>query len=162
LHRRGDGDVHLAAPAEDIGGLVLVDRDDHGVGRGRLGEALQLLPQRDDLLPGVLERSHETLVLRADRRGLRPLAGELVLQLAQLGGGRCGGPAGPPLPPGAVGPRASPPLRLIWGSGGPLLEPACAPASERRPAPPPPRVSTPRRRRRVAARGYRCPGPPPG
>ncbi|CCH72018.1 conserved hypothetical protein [Nostocoides australiense Ben110] len=60
---RADGDVHLAAAGEDVGGAVVVDLQDDAVCRGRIGEPVDLDLEVDQLLAGILEGAHEALVL---------------------------------------------------------------------------------------------------
>ena len=65
---RGAGHPHLAAAREDVDRAVVVDAEERAVGRRRLGELLDLLAQRGQLLLGLLEGEGQLLVLR-DRLG---------------------------------------------------------------------------------------------
>ena len=67
---------HLAPAREDVDRAVLVDAEEGAVGRRRLGELLDLLAQRGQLLLGLLQGEGQLLVLR--RR-----LGQLALGLEQ-------------------------------------------------------------------------------
>ena len=66
-----EADAHLAPAAEHVDRAVLVDPEEGAVGRRRLGELLDLLAQRGQLLLGLLQGEGQLLVLR---RRLRQLA----------------------------------------------------------------------------------------
>ena len=68
--------LHLAAAREDVDRAVVVLADDHAVRRRRLGELVDLVAQRGDVLAGLPQRVAQLLVL-AD--GL----GQLALRLEQ-------------------------------------------------------------------------------
>ena len=80
---RADRDAHLAAAGEDVDRAVLGRVDDEAVGARRLREAVDLLLQGDDLLARVLERAHEALVLRRQRRQARLDVGQPCLELTR-------------------------------------------------------------------------------
>ena len=71
-----EADPHLAAAREDVDRAVLVDPEEGAVGGRGLGELLDLLAQRGQLLLGLLEGEGQLLVLRG---GL----GQLALGLEQ-------------------------------------------------------------------------------
>src|SRR3546814_12126952 len=73
-----DGDAHLAAAGVDVGGAVVVHAQERAVGRGRLGELVDLLAQRGDALARLAEGVAELLVLR-DRLGQLALGLEQAL-----------------------------------------------------------------------------------
>ena len=75
-HLGQDGDPHLAAARHDVDGLVLVDPEDRAVGRGGLGELVDLVAERGDLVARLPEGVGELLVL-AHR------VGQLALGLQQ-------------------------------------------------------------------------------
>ena len=56
-------DAHLAAAGEDVDGAVVVLADDHAVGRRRLGELVDLLAERGDVLARLAQGVGELLVL---------------------------------------------------------------------------------------------------
>jgi len=70
------GDAHLAAAGVHVDGVVVVDAEDGAVARRRLGELVDLVAQRRDVLARLAQRVGELLVLRD---GL----GELALGLEQ-------------------------------------------------------------------------------
>ena len=91
-------DAHLAPAGEHVDGAVVVLADDHAVRRRRLGELVDLVAQRGDVLARLTKRVAQLLVLR-DRLGElalglqeplleRPLAlrrvGEAAAQLVDL------------------------------------------------------------------------------
>ena len=84
LEGGADRDVHLAAAGEDVGGAVVEGLDDDAVGRGGLGQPVDLGLQRDDLLTGVAQGAHEALVLCRHGGELRSQPGEVALEGAQL------------------------------------------------------------------------------
>ena len=57
------GDPHLAAAGEDVDGAVVVLADDDAVGRRRLGELVDLVAQRGDVLARLAQGVAELLVL---------------------------------------------------------------------------------------------------
>ena len=69
-------DPHLAPAGEDVHGAVVVDPEEGAVGGGRLGQLLDLLAQRGQLLLGLLEGEGQLLVLRGG-------VGQLALALEQ-------------------------------------------------------------------------------
>jgi hypothetical protein len=69
-------DLHLAAAGEDVDGAVVVLAHHHAVGRRRLGQLVDLVAQRGDVLASLTQRVAQLLVL-ADRLG------ELALGLEQ-------------------------------------------------------------------------------
>ena len=71
-----EADPHLATAREDVDGAVLVDAEEGAVGGRRLGELLDLLAQRGQLLLGLLEGEGQLLVLRDG-------VGQLALGLEQ-------------------------------------------------------------------------------
>ena len=64
-------DTHLAPTGEDIDGAVVVLADDHAVGRRRLGELVDLVAKRRDVLARLAKCVAQLLVLR---HGLGELA----------------------------------------------------------------------------------------
>ena len=69
-------DPHLAAAGEHVDRAVVVLADDHAVGRRRLGELVDLVAERGDVLARLAQRVAQLLVL-GDRLG------ELALGLEQ-------------------------------------------------------------------------------
>ena len=69
-------DLHLAPAGQHVDRAVLVLADHHAVGVGRLGELVDLVAQRGDVLARLAERVAQLLVLRR-------LLGELALRLEQ-------------------------------------------------------------------------------
>ena len=55
--------LHLAAAGEDVDGAVVVLADDDAVGRRRLGQLVDLVAQRGDVLARLPQRVAELLVL---------------------------------------------------------------------------------------------------
>ena len=76
LDRGADLDAHLAARRLHVDGAVVVDAQQRGVGGRRLGELVDLVAERGDVVAGLTQRVAELLVL-ADRLG------ELTLGLEQ-------------------------------------------------------------------------------
>ena len=77
-------DAHLAAARMDVGRPVVVDLDHGAVGRGWLGELLDLLAQHGNALPGRLQGGVELLVAGVGPRQLPSGVPHLGLQEAQL------------------------------------------------------------------------------
>ena len=69
-------DLHLATAGEHVDGAVVVLADDHAVGVGWLGELLDLVAQRRDVLARLAQRVAQLLVLGG-------LLGQLALGLEQ-------------------------------------------------------------------------------
>ena len=72
-----EGYPHLAAGAEHVHRAVIVESEKRAVGRGRLGQLVDLLAQGSDVLAGLAERVGQFLVL-GDRLG------QFALGLQQL------------------------------------------------------------------------------
>ena len=70
------GDPHLAAARQDVDRVVVVLADDDAVRRRRLGQLVDLVAERGDVLARLPQRVRQLLVL-ADRLG------ELALRLEQ-------------------------------------------------------------------------------
>ena len=101
---RGGARPRILRPAgEDVDGAVVVDPEEGAVGGGRLGELLDLLAQRGQLLLGLLQGEGQLLVLRG---GVGQLA--LGLEQALLEGLD---------PPGALLEAAPERVDLLFGVG---------------------------------------------
>ena len=76
--------AHLAPAGEDVDGAVLVGAQVGAVAARRLGEALDLLLEREDLVAGLAQGADQPVVLPegAGERGLR--LGEALLERAHL------------------------------------------------------------------------------
>ena len=57
-------DFHLAAIGQDVDGVVAVLADDDSVRRRRLGELVDLLPERGDVITRLPQRVRELFVAR--------------------------------------------------------------------------------------------------
>ena len=75
------GDAHLASPGVDVDRAVVVGAENGSVAGGRLGQRVDLVAQRRDVLAGLAQRVGELLILRD---GLAELA--LRLEQALLEG----------------------------------------------------------------------------
>src|SRR4051794_11980656 len=80
LDRRAHGDAQLATTGEDVHRVVVVASDEHAEAGGRLGEAIDLFFERNDLVAGFLQRCHETVVLRRDRGKICLQVGDALLE----------------------------------------------------------------------------------
>lgn len=80
IQTRSDVEVHLPSVDQDVDATVLVQLDDHPVGRRWLVEPFDLAAQRGDLLAGVLQGAHETFVLVRHRGQVRLAVAKLALQ----------------------------------------------------------------------------------
>ncbi len=58
-----EGDAHLAPAGEHVDGAVVVGRQEGAVGRGRLGQLVDLLAEGGDVLAGLSEGVGQLLVL---------------------------------------------------------------------------------------------------
>ncbi len=67
LDVRRAGQAHLAARGEHVDRVVLVGGEQHAVTAGRLAEPVDFLAEREQLLPGFLERVHQLRVARGKR-----------------------------------------------------------------------------------------------
>ena len=74
------GDAHLATRGEDVDGAVVVEVDKGAVDRRRLGQLLDFVAQRRDLVAGLLDRDGELLVVRAALGQLTPGLEELLFE----------------------------------------------------------------------------------
>ena len=70
------GHPHLATAAEHVDGAVVVAAEERAVGRRRLGQLVDLVPQGGDVVAGLPQRVGQLLVLR---HGL----GQLALRLEE-------------------------------------------------------------------------------
>ena len=74
--RRGCTTTRILRPAgEDVDRAVVERLEEDAVAAGRLGEAVDLLLERDDLVAGLAEGGDEALVLRLAPRRARPASG---------------------------------------------------------------------------------------
>ena len=64
VEARVQRDAHLASRGEDVDGAVVVEVDERAVDRGRLGQFLDLVAQRGDLVARLLDRDRQFLVVR--------------------------------------------------------------------------------------------------
>jgi hypothetical protein len=86
IDRGRDGDPHLATAGEDVDRGVVVGLEDQAVGRWRLGQAVDLALEGDDLLAGLLECPDEAFVLgrQCRQRGLQ--LHHTVLEVGRMSG----------------------------------------------------------------------------
>jgi hypothetical protein len=80
VEARADVDAQLAAAREHVGGAVVVRLEEDAEAGRRLGQPVDLLLERDDLVAGVLERRHQTLVLRGHGREVGLQVGQPLLE----------------------------------------------------------------------------------
>ena len=78
---------HLPAAGEHVGGVVIARRQEHAEPGWRLRQPVDLLLQRDDLVPGLTQRRRQPLILRGDRRQACLCLAEPFLQQANLARG---------------------------------------------------------------------------
>ncbi len=74
------GDSHLSTRREDVDRPVVVEIYERAVDRGRLGQLLDLLAQRGDLVTRLLDRDGQFLVARARLGELSTSLEELLLE----------------------------------------------------------------------------------
>ena len=67
LDRRADADAHLPAAGEHVGGAVLARLQEHAESRRRLGQPVDFLLERHDLVARLAERVGQPLILARDR-----------------------------------------------------------------------------------------------
>src|SRR4249920_1504140 len=79
-----DGDTQLPAAGEDIDGAVLVRIEEDPESSRRLRQPVDLLLQRDDLVPRLLQRCNQPLVLRGDSGQIRLELDQAILYRARL------------------------------------------------------------------------------
>ena len=56
--------AHLSTRGEDVDGAVVVEIDERAVDGGRLGQLLDLIAQRRDLIAGLLDGDRQLLIVR--------------------------------------------------------------------------------------------------
>src|SRR4051794_11814935 len=86
LDGRRDGHAQLAPTGEDVDRAVVVREQEVAVAGGRLRESVDLLLERDDLLPRFLQGRHEPLVLVDDAGEVGLRLGDALLELTDLAG----------------------------------------------------------------------------
>src|SRR4051794_12660705 len=86
LDGRRDGHAQLAPAREDVDRAVVVREQEVAVAGRRLCEPVDLLLERDDLLPRFLQGRHEPFVLVHDAGEVGLRLGDALLELANLAG----------------------------------------------------------------------------
>ena len=80
VETRVQGHAHLASRGEDVHGPVFVEAGEGAIDRRRLGQLLDFVAQRGDLVPGLLDGDRKFLVVRAGLGQLAARLEELLLE----------------------------------------------------------------------------------